>query len=94
MNIYGGLTPRDLQGLRAFETYQALCANGRMPSPASAATLLLGEPLGTLGAVVRNTREHYGTARGDTDAALLARRSVGGDLGGGAIGSRRRRGQP
>lgn len=87
----GGLTPNDLQGLRAYETYQALTVGGRTMSPASVLTLPLDRPLGTLGEIRRRSAERYGVKRAETDAVIRARRS-GAAPADGPIGSRRRGG--
>lgn len=72
----GGLTATDVQHLQRYETYQALSHEGRTLSPASAVTLPLGPSLGTLGKVRDRSRSGFGASRADTDAALVARRSV------------------
>jgi hypothetical protein len=72
----GGLTASDVQHLQLYETYQALSHEGRTFSPASAVTLPLGASLGTLGDVRERSRSAYGARREDTDAALVARRTV------------------
>ena len=72
----GGLTSNDVQHLARFETYQALCVNGRTLSPASALTLPLGPSLGTLPYVRSSSRSRFGVPREQTDDALIARRQV------------------
>jgi hypothetical protein len=85
----GGLTANDIQRLARFETYQALCHDGRTLSPASAITLPIGKPLGTLGTIQATSRTRYGVAREQTDQELIARRQV--DVTAAEVGSRRRR---
>jgi hypothetical protein len=84
----GGLTAHDLQHLAKYETYQALCLDGRTLSPASALTLPLSEPLGTPEAVRRNSCERFGVPRKETDEALIARRTP--PVPTDEVGSRRR----
>jgi hypothetical protein len=85
----GGLTGSDLQQLALYETYQALCLNGRTMSPASAVTLPLGPSLGTLARVRAASRESYGVSRAETDRALIERRTVAVPTS--PVGSKRRR---
>lgn len=84
----GGLSATDLQGLAAFETYQALSVGGSTAPPTSAVTLPLASPFGTAEAVRTHSRETYGTARTDVEAALAARRLAVPDQA--PIGTRRR----
>jgi len=85
----GGLTGDDIQNLPRFETYQVLCVNGRTLPPASATTLPLSRPLGTLDEVRALSRQRYGVPREETDRQLIARRTVAvPDV---EVGSRRRR---
>lgn len=72
----GGLTANDVQHLERYETYQALCHEGRTLSPASAVTLPLGPSLGTLSDVLDRSRTESGATREATDEALLNRRQI------------------
>ena len=85
----GGLTSSDIQHLARFETYQALCHDGRTLSPASAITLPLGMPLGTLQQVRTFSQQNFGVPRAVTDQELITRRTVQAPAS--EVGTRRRR---
>jgi hypothetical protein len=85
----GGLGPNDIQSLAAFETYQALCVDGRTSSPASVATLPLGPALGSRADVLARSKHCYGQSRSEVDAEVLARRQQKGDLNT-PVGTRKR----
>ena len=85
-----GLTSDDLQGLPAYETYQSLHVVGGRARPASARTLPLMPSLGTGEQVRSLSRQQYGMARAEVDAALLKRRD--GVKVQAPVGSRRRGG--
>lgn len=87
-----GLTTDDVQGLPAFETYQALHASSGRTRPASARTLPLTTDLGSNEAVCAASRKRYGTARSQVDAELLKRREP--PKSDNSVGTRKRGGRP
>lgn len=71
------LTSDDLMGMRAYEAVLRLCVDGQTRQPVTGRTLPLGEPTQDAFAAARFSREHFGTARADVEAALRARTNVG-----------------
>jgi hypothetical protein len=71
------LTVDDLMGMRAYEAVLRLCVDGQTRPPVTGRTLPLGEPTQDAFAAARFSRERFGTARADVEAALRARTNVG-----------------
>lgn len=71
------LTGDDLMGMRAYEAVLRLCVDGQTRPPVTGRTLPLGEPTQDAFALARFSREQFGTARTDVEAALRTRIEVG-----------------
>ena len=71
------LTGDDLMGMRAYEAVLRLCVEGQTRPPVTGRTLPLGEPTQDAFALARFSREQFGTARTDVEAALRARIEIG-----------------
>jgi hypothetical protein len=71
------LTGDDLMGMRAYEAVLRLCIDGQTRPPVTGRTLPLDEPTQDALALARFSRERFGTARTDVEAALRARIKVG-----------------
>lgn len=67
------LAAADLQGLGPFEGYTAISTGAAVAPPASVRTRPAPDSLGSAAAVRARSRERYGTAAGDVDAAIRAR---------------------
>jgi hypothetical protein len=83
------LTAADLMGLPAYEVAIRPSVNGQTRSPVTGTTLPLGAPLRDSAALANESRQRYGTARADVEAALRARIE---SPGGSKIGRTRRGG--
>jgi type IV secretion system coupling TraD/TrwB family protein len=70
------LTADDLMNLRAHEVAMRLCLGGQTYPPVTGRTLPLGEPTSDPFAVVRASRERFGTTRSVVEATLRARLEV------------------
>ena len=71
------LSVDDLMGMRAYEAVLRLCVDGQTRPPITGRTLPLGEPVQDALAAAGASRERFGTARGEVEAALRARSAVG-----------------
>jgi hypothetical protein len=80
------LTADDLMGLRQYEVAARLCVDGQTRAPVTGSTLSLDEPVRDAIALVQASRERYGTARAQVEAALRAR--VAANTSAGRIGRR------
>jgi hypothetical protein len=70
----GGIfTADDLQGLGAFEVAVQLFAAGTTQPPATGMTLPLGEPTSDAAAIRGTSRERFGVARDEVEAAIRER---------------------
>lgn len=67
------LAAADLQGLGPFEGYTAISTGAAVAPPASVRTRPAPDSLGSAAAVRARSRERYGTAAGDVDAAIRTR---------------------
>jgi hypothetical protein len=67
------LTADDLMGMRAYEAVLRLCVDGQTRPPVTGHTLPLSEPSQDAFALIEASRERYGTARADVEAALRSR---------------------
>lgn len=67
------LTADDLMGMRAYEAVLRLCIDGQTRPPVTGRTLPLSEPAQDAFALAKASRESYGTARTDVEAALRSR---------------------
>lgn len=76
----------DLQGLGAYEVVASLSAGARVAPPATAITRLPPPPTGQGAAARQHSRERYGAAREEVEAAIRARHA--GRPGPGAVGRR------
>ena len=84
------LNADDLTGLRAYEVALRLCVDGQVRSPITGHTVPLGELLQDAFALIQASRERYGTARAQVEAALRARVDVAQAEGRPRIGRSRR----
>lgn len=71
------LTAADLQGLEAHHVVVRPCIDGRTASPITARTLPLPPAIRDGQALAQASRQRYGVARGDVEAALQARLQLG-----------------
>ena len=67
------LTADDLMNLRAHEVALRLCVNGQVYPAVTGRTLPLGEPTQDAFALIKASRQRFGTNRAEVEAALLAR---------------------
>lgn len=70
------LTAADLQGLGAYHVVVRPCIGGRTAPPVTAKTMPLSSPTRDGRALAQATRERFGMARRDVEAALQARLQV------------------
>lgn len=71
------LSVDDLMGMRAYEAVLRLCVDGQTRPPVTGRTLPLGEPVQDALTAAGASRERFGTARREVEAALRARSAVG-----------------
>jgi hypothetical protein len=71
------LTADDLMNLRAYDVALRLCVDGQIRSPVTGRTLPLDEPTQDAFALARFSRERFGAARADVEAALRVRIAPG-----------------
>lgn len=67
------LSAADLMGMPAFEIAVRPSIGGQTRPPTTGTTRPLGEPLRNFASLAERSRQHYGTARADVEAALKAR---------------------
>jgi hypothetical protein len=70
------LKAADLQGLGRYEIVTTLAAGARVAPPATAVTLPPSDPTGQAALARLRSREHFGAARADVEAAIQARHTT------------------